>query len=253
MNTFGQEVMTPHVCGNDMEKLSILAIGAHPDDVEVLCGGTLAKYAKLGHRVTICHALNGDLGHFYIPRPELARVRAEEARRAGALIGAEVISLDISDLDIYPDKETRMKFTDIIRRAKPDVIITHSPDDYMPDHTTTAQLVFEASFTATLPQLVTEYEFHPKVTPVYYMDTLAGVNFLPQEYVDITDVIEVKKKMLEQHESQLTWMKDHDHIDFMDFMLTQSKFRGLQCGVAYAEGFRRMEVWPRIPTGRVLP
>lgn len=236
-----------------MDKLSVLAVGAHPDDVELLCGGTLARYAREGHRVTICHVQNGDLGHAQIPRAELAAIREEEAKNAGALIGAEVISLGISDLDVYPDRETRLRFTDLVRRAKPDVILAHSPDDYMPDHTITSRLIFEASFGSSVPQLLTEHEFHPKVPPVYYMDTLAGVNFLPQEYVDISGVIDLKKEMLLKHNSQITWMRDHDHIDFIEFMLAQSRFRGLQCGVMYAEAFRGMEVWPRIGTLRLLP
>ncbi|NPV55005.1 MAG: hypothetical protein HPY71_16070 [Firmicutes bacterium] len=235
------------------DRLSVLAVGAHPDDLELLCGGTLAKYAKLGHEVTMCHVLNGDLGHFHIPRKELAATRAREAEEAGKLIGARVVNLDISDLGIYPTEEIKLKVMDVIRLAKPDVIITHPPNDYMPDHTIASQVVFDASFMASLPQLESEHEFHPKVTPIYYMDSLAGCDFLPTDYVDVTDTMELKRQMLARHESQVTWMKEHDHIDFLDFMETQAKFRGYQCGVKYAEGFRKCETYLRNLPMRMLP
>jgi len=74
-----------------------------------------------------------------------------------------------------------------------------------------------------------------------------------REYVDISDTIEIKIEALQCHESQIKWMLEHDHIDFCDFVRTCSKFRGFQCGVAYAEGFRSCMTWPRIPTKRYLP
>ena len=239
---------------NTTNKLSILAITAHPDDAELLCGGTLAKFAAQGHTVTICHCCNGDLGHFEIPRAELARIRVEEARQGGAVIGATVLNLPtVSDLDIHPDRETRALVADVIRQAKPDLILTHPPNDYMPDHTIVSELVFAASFCATLPQLQGLFPFHPKVTPIYYMDTLAGMDFLPEEYVDVTDYFETKTQMLSCHQSQLTWMRDHDGIDFVEFMQAHTRFRGLQAGVKYAEGFRRCATWPRQPVTRLLP
>ena len=142
---------------------------------------------------------------------------------------------------------------DAIRKAKPDLILTHPPEDYMPDHTVTSQLVFDASFEASLPQLTSEHAFHPKVPPIYYMDTVAGVDFQPDDYVDITEHFVTKKAMLACHRSQLQWIRDHDHVDFMDFMETQSKFRGYQSGAGYAEAFRVARRWPRMTTERMLP
>ncbi|MFH1823656.1 MAG: PIG-L family deacetylase [Candidatus Firestonebacteria bacterium] len=235
-------------------KLRILAVGANPDDVELLCGGTLAKYSKLGHTVIISHVTNGDLGHFHIPRNKLAKIRIKEAQKAGKLIKAEkVINLNFHDLDVHHDRKDIKKFIDMIREAKPDLIITHDPNDYMPDHVATSRLVVDASFIATLPQLKTKHIYHPKVTPIYYMDTVAGVNFAPTEYVDITGVMETKKKMLGCHESQITWMKEHDKIDFIEFMMIVAKFRGLQSNVTYAESFRQAKIWPRNITERLLP
>jgi LmbE family N-acetylglucosaminyl deacetylase len=233
--------------------MNVLVVTAHPDDAELLCGGTLAKMAARGDSISICHCCNGDLGHFKIPREELARIRAAEAREGAAVIGGQAISLPISDLDLYPDRETRAMVADVIRQTRPDVIFTHPPNDYMPDHLAVSELVFAASFCATLPQLQGQSPFHPKVTPIYYMDTLAGMDFLPEEYVDVTDYFETKVQMLSCHQSQLTWMRDHDGIDFVEFMQAHTRFRGLQAGVKYAEGFRRCATWPRQPTTRLLP
>jgi LmbE family N-acetylglucosaminyl deacetylase len=233
--------------------MNVLAIGAHPDDLENSCGGTLAKCAARGDTVVMAHLCNGDLGHFEIPRPKLAEIRRLEAEKAAAVIGATSCWVGIRDLDVYYEREQRYRIIELIRMSKPDLIITHDPNDYMPDHSIASQLVFDASFEATLPQLKTKHDVHLRLPPIYHMDTLAGVDFSPDEYVDITDFYETKVKMLSCHESQLTWIKEHDHTDFLDMMETQNKFRGYQVGCKYAEGFRFAKKWLRVGTGRLLP
>ena len=234
--------------------MRVLAIGAHPDDIEIACSGTLAKCVKRGDTVIVCHVSTGDLGHVIIPPDELTVIRAEEARRAGAMAGIEVIGAGFHDLDIFDNnKEARDRIVDVIRYADPDVIITHNPDDYMPDHTAVSRLVFDASFSATLPNYPSKEKKPAKLVPIYYMDTLAGVNFVPTEYVDITDEIDLKLAMLNCHESQIVWMRDHDHIDFPDMVKTCSRYRGYQCGVAYAEGFRQCQAYLKGNTTRLLP
>jgi len=235
------------------EKPRVLAVGCHPDDLEILCAGTLAKYAANGHYVAIAVVANGNVGHMYIEPPELAKIREQEARNAAELIGAEFFFLDVPDLMVGHSPDLHYKMTDVIRSAKPDIIITHSPDDYMLDHQATGSLVFDCSFSASVPNWKTKEPFHPVVPPIFYMDTLAGINSLPTDYVDITDTMEMKKKMLACHESQVSWLRDHDHIDIMDFMETMAKFRGLQCNAKYAEGFRKVEAWPRLSAKRLLP
>jgi LmbE family N-acetylglucosaminyl deacetylase len=235
--------------------MRVLAIGCHPDDIEIGCGGTLAKYAKLGHEVFSCHVANGNMGHAIIMPDELRRIRTKEAEEAGAVLGVkEVFNIDVNDLEVdSTNMETVKKVVDLIRYVRPDVIITHGPNDYMTDHVETGKIVFNASFCSSIPHMFTEHEAYGKICPVYYMDTLAGVNFLPTEYVDISETIEIKLQALDCHVSQIKWMKEHDHIDFLDFVRTCSKFRGLQCSVPYAEGFRYCATWPRIPTVRLLP
>lgn len=235
--------------------MNILAIGCHPDDLEIGCGGTLALYAKNGHNVYMCHVANGDKGHAVIMPEELGKLRTAEAEAAGAVLGAKkVFNLNVPDLMVDSHDENQVNaVVEVIRAAQADVIITHSPDDYMRDHVETSLLVFNASFSASIPHYDTTSKPYPLIAPLYYMDTLAGVGFLPEEYTDITDTIEIKLDALEKHETQMKWMRVHDGIDFSDFVRTVSKFRGLQSGVKYAEGFRLCKGWPRLGTKRLLP
>ena len=236
-----------------MDKLRVLAVGGHPDDLEILCGGTLAKYVKLGHKVVMAHLLNGNKGHYEMNSKELARVRKEEAENAAQIIGAEMLSLDFPDGELFSNLETRKKVIDLIRQVKPDVIITHTPRDYMSDHIITSHLVCDASFLSASPLFKTGQEVHDKITPIFFIDTMAGVNFLPSEYVDISDTFEKKKEMIKQHRSQIDWLKRHNNIDMLEFVETVNRFRGLQCGVKYAEGFCQYEVWGRKVPMRLLP
>ena len=232
--------------------MNVLAIGCHPDDIEVSCAGTLVKCKNRGDKVIVCHVANGNMGHAVIMPPELREMRIAEAKKAGSLAGIEVITTDVGDL--LPngcDISQRDAVIEVIRYAQPDFIITHSPDDYMPDHLAVSKLVFDASFAATCPHYG-KGEIS-QLTPLFYMDNLAGMNFSPTEYVDISETIDKKLEMLECHVSQMKWMRDHDHIDFADFVKTCAKFRGYQCNASYAEAFTQAFVWPKVVTKRMLP
>jgi len=234
--------------------MNILAIGCHPDDLEVACGGTIAKYAAQGHKVFMCHVASGNMGHRIIEPDALAVIRRGEAEQAARVLGAEPIAIDVGDLLVNShDEDTVDKLTEIIRWTKPDLIITHNQEDYMRDHVEAGKLAFNASFVASIKHRVTGHEFFDAIPPIMYMDTLAGMNFIPTEYVDITGTIERKLEALACHDSQIAWMRDHDKIDFIDFVRTCSKYRGLQSGVAFAEGFRPCTNWPRIAARRLLP
>ncbi len=232
--------------------MNVLAIGCHPDDIEISCCGTLAKCVKRGDKVTVCHVANGNMGHEIIKPDELRVIRREEAKKAGSLAGIDVVTIDIGDLRVNgADFDQRDKIAELIIKVQPDFIITHSPTDYMNDHREVSKLVFDASFVASVPQ----YNNGGKsaVVPIYYMDNLAGLNFNPTEYVDITEEIDLKLEMLECHVSQLKWMRDHDNIDFAEFVKTGSRYRGIQCGVQYAEAFTQEYAWPKVTTKRLLP
>lgn len=234
--------------------MNILAVSAHPDDIEINCAGTLIKYAKQGHNVFMVNLCNGDLGHAHIKSKELREMRLQESRRSAAIIGAEHITMDVGDLMLYhQNKELRDKTVDILRYTKPDLIITHTPDDYMSDHVAVSNLVFDASFCASLPQYASKHPNVVDICPIFYMDNLGGFKFEPTEYVDISEYINVKMQMLDCHETQVKWMLDHDNIDFKATVRAFSRTRGAQAGVEYAEGFKQQMGWGRVRTYRMLP
>lgn len=236
-------------------QMRVLAVGCHPDDLEIACGGTLSKYASDGHDVFMCHVANGDLGHKEIMPEELARLRDIECKNAGKVLGAqEVFNLNVHDSYVtrYDDKVID-DLTEVIRFTKPHVIITHNDKDYMKDHQEVSALAFDASFMAGLVHRATKSPAFEPIVPIYYMDTLAGVDFLPTHYVDISEHIEAKLAALACHESQIKWMLEHDKIDFLDMVRTCSRYRGYQSGVAYAEGFRICMAYPRMDTKHLLP
>ncbi len=234
--------------------MRVLAVGAHPDDLEILCGGTIARFVEEGHEVVMCHGTRGDRGSYVHTSEEIARIRLEEARRAAEVAGAEHATLGIRDGEINAaDPGQRRLVVDLVRDARPDLIITHYPHDYMSDHNEISKLVFDCSFHATLPLFETGKPHHPHLTPIYYMETIMGVGFQPTEYVDVSGTIDTKVKMLEAHSSQLTWLRDHDQVDIVQQMKTTTRFRGQQCGVTYAEGFVQCQVWLRGTTRRLLP
>lgn len=234
--------------------MNVLAITCHPDDAEINCVGTLLKCLKRGDNVTVCHVCNGNKGHEVIPSDELRLMRAQEAQNAGKIGKFRVVTCDIPDLEIYRcNEDYRKRVVDVIRDVQPDFIITHAPNDYMPDHVAVSQLVFDASFAASCVYFESNVPGKAAVTPIYYMDNLAGVGTMPTMYVDVTDEIDLKLEMLECHVSQMKWMRDHDGIDFAEFVKTCSRYRGLQCGVGYAEAYTECMAWPKNTTKRLLP
>lgn len=234
--------------------MRVLAVGAHPDDLEILCGGTLARFAREGHDVVMCNATLGNRGSFEHTSAEIARIRLQEARQAAEIAGADHVTLGFSDADVNASDRAQIRaVVDLVREIRPDLIITHSPGDYMADHNEVSKLVFDASFHATLPLFETEKPHHAAVTPIYYMETVMGLGFQPVEYVDVGSTIELKTAMLEAHESQLRWLREHDDVDVVAQMQTATRFRGQQCGVEYAEGFTPCLTWLRSTTRRLLP
>lgn len=235
--------------------MNILAIGAHPDDIEIFCGGTMAKYGQQGHRLFHAVFTSGNMGDLHARPADLAATRKAEAQASADLLGAKLIWGGIDDECVYPNEAQRNLMIDILREADPDVILTHSPGDYHPDHRYVGQLVFDAYHQKGLPNIP-----GPKrppcrfgLTQVFYMDHPSGINFMPQEYVDISEFIEVKRAMLRKHASQLVSMKEHSDADIMDMLDVMARFRGLNSGCRFAEGFQREEAFHRVKAYRVLP
>ena len=240
--------------------MNILAIGAHPDDVETMCAGTLAKYASQGHKVYIATATSGNIGSATHTMEEIAAIRKQEAANSAALIGAEYICLDYDDEMFYETKEVRMAFINLVRYCKADVIFTHSLHDYNPDHMLTSKIINDIAVMIPIAHLKTESEPYDCIPSIWMWEPVAGRGFIPTDYVDITDFYETKMKMLNCMESQKAWMAanyaslEGDEERFFDTIRILSEFRGMQSGCKYAEGFvRALDGMRTRFTERVLP
>ncbi len=226
--------------------MRILAVGAHPDDVEGLCGGTLAKRAERGDHVAIAVATNGEVGSNTLPKDEIAAIRRQESAAAAAVIGAESIWMDYPDEFLFSTRKSRLDFLNMVRRVRPDVILTHSPTDYHPDHRTTSQILWDIRVMTTVPNIETEAAPCEVIPEIYYFDTLAGIDFTPEFFVDITASFEKKKQMLACHHSQVSFSKAQYDMDALKHIEYIARFRGLQCGIPMAEGFKASPTWPRL-------
>lgn len=235
--------------------MNILAVGAHPDDIEILCAGTLARYARQGHRIFMAVFTSGNMGDLEIGPEELARIRRAESEQAAAVIGATLLWPGIMDEHVFPNADQRRIMIDLMRQSDPDVILAPSPNDYHPDHRYLSQLVFDSYFQKGLPHIPEQRQTACRFgqAQVYYMDNLAGIHFLPTEYVDITSEMETKRAMLKCHRSQLKTVSELAHTDLLDMIEIQGRFRGMAARCAYAEGFTRLEAFQRGLTRRVLP
>ena len=234
--------------------MRVLAVSAHPDDLELLCGGTLALYAGAQHDVVMCNVATGDCGSLVMSAVDIAAVRLREAEAAAAVIGARHETLGIGDGRVNAaDADQQRRVVNLIRSSQPDVIITHSPNDYMGDHNEVSKLVFDCSYFASLPNYCADVHEAASLTPIFFMETVSGLGFVPTHFVDITAVFEQKRQMLLAHESQHAWLRDHDQSEVVAEMELEARYRGHQCGVRYAEGFIECLTARRPVARRVLP
>ncbi len=234
--------------------MNILAIGAHPADIEMHCGGTLAKYAAQGHRIVIVVVCDGAGGQRRLPIEETRRVRELEVRKAAKLIGAETIHLHYPDHMIPINMTTLFKMTDVLRQVRAQIVITHDPNDCFVDHQRTNQVVEEAIYLVTQDRIETDHSPSPYHPTLFYFDTVTGLSFQPTDYVDVTEVMNLKRKLIECHQSQFELPPQYiDEPTIMEMTEVAARFRGIQCGVRYAEAFRQELKWDRTMTWRVLP
>jgi LmbE family N-acetylglucosaminyl deacetylase len=198
-----------------MNKMNILAIGAHPDDVEFGCGGTLAKYVQNGHRIFLLIMTKGGMGGS-------PPVRAAEQTAANRIIGVERIYWGgYDDTQLQVDKTLIGDIEKVIAAVKPDFIFCHFSDDTHQDHRHLSQ----ATMTAT------RY-----IRNVLFYEGPTTQNFMPYIFVDISETLDKKIRALEAHGSQIARTNIED-LSIVELALSSANFRGIQGRVKYAEGF----------------
>jgi len=231
---------------NSASEKVVLSFGAHPDDAEFLCAGTLALLHQKGWRIHIATMTPGDCGTVEYSREEISRIRKTEATKSASMLDGSYHCLECDDAFIMYDRPTLLKAIELVRRVKPTVVFTLSPADYMVDHEMAGRLAQTACFCCGVVNIETAggEPFEP-VPYLYYMDPVEGKDNFGAEVkastiIDITSTMETKKKMLCCHESQRNWLLKHHGID--DYVISMkglAEKRGREINCAYAEGFRQ--------------
>lgn len=229
---------------NLQENRRILAVMPHPDDIEILCAGTLLRLVEQGWELHVATMTPGDKGSAVLAREEIAAIRREEARRAGEVLGAQSYTcLEFEDLSICFDNPSRLKVASLLRQVNPSLIFTTPPADYMFDHEITSQLVRDACFNAGVENYPALGKPISCVPYLYYSDAVEGHDLFGNDsrvscVVDISEQIEQKSDALKCHDSQRSWLqKQHGMDNYIESMRSWSAKRGAQIGVAYAEAF----------------
>lgn len=235
---------------------TVLAVHAHPDDIEHLAAGTLAVLAAKGCRIMIATLTAGECGSDETDLSATGAIRKAEAARAAAVIGAQYRCADLADLGVFNDDPSRRAVTELIRWAQAQVVITASPADYHPDHEAASMLVRDACFAASVPNYRTGPAAPLAAIPhLYFMDPIGGRDregrAVAADFgVDVAAGFAQKQHMLSAHESQAAWVaRQHGIADHLASMTTWTRRRGKDFGVATAEGFRqyRHQPYPHSP------
>ena len=232
-----------------VKKTRILAIHAHPDDIEFQCAGTLSLLQRAGCQLHLTTMTAGDCGSADLKPEEIAQIRRDEARQSASVIDAEYQCLEFMDLSITADTTSHRRVTEAIRKTRPDIVLTAPPIDYMSDHDMTSRLVRDACFSASVPNFST-HQWDPcspleHIPHLYYMDPMEGVDWFrnpvePDFYINISSTYEQKKQMLACHNSQRTWLqKQHGIDEYLSSMHRWSSQRGKEIRVPFAEAFRQ--------------
>lgn len=184
--------------------VKVIVIGAHPDDADVMTGGIAIKYAKMGHKVLFVSCTNGDAGHFRMGGGTLAQVRAAEAQEAARRFGVAYKVLPNHDGELKPDLNIRFDIIRLIREWDADIVITHRPNDYHPDHRNASILVQDAAYMVVVPNIVPDTPPLKKNPVFLYMEDSfqKPYPFQADIAVDISDVFKQKVYAFAAHKSQ---------------------------------------------------
>lgn len=235
--------------------MNILAVCAHPDDIELNVGGTLLKYKKQGHKIYIALTTSGNTGsNVMTDIKEIERVREAETLASAKTYGAQVRFLRADDERLLDTNEMRTKVLDAMRWANPDVIFTHSPTDESPDHRMTSQLV--RAMVISLPGINQQSSEKPcaKKVSVFTWGAAKGIGFVPEVYVDVSDELEAVCMAANLHESQKAWLRLYKGPkDLSAAKRIMAAFWGLQYGCAAAEGFCTWRISGYMPDYKILP
>ena len=233
--------------------MRVLAVMAHPDDIEFTCAGTLVLLRRAGWDVHLATMTAGDLGTATLSRAAISRIRRKEAAASARLLDADYTCLGFDDLTIVYNDTTKRRVSALLRLVRPDLVIVPSPVDYMADHEETPRIVREAAFASTVPNWKASLggrRPRPCATlpAILYADPIDNVDHFGRRVaaplvVDVTSSIDLKEEMLACHESQRSWLRhQHGEDEYLLWMRRVGADRARdfgRAGVKYAEGFRQ--------------
>jgi LmbE family N-acetylglucosaminyl deacetylase len=227
-------------------KKTVLAFLCHPDDCEFMCAGALALLKARGWDIHIATMTPGDCGSATHDRDEISKIRRKESANAAAVLEGQYHCNELEDVFVMYDKPSLLRTIAIIRKVRPTIVFTASPQCYFIDHENTSHLVRTACFACGIPNVETSgVESYGFVPYLYYADAMDGKDIFgkaikPSTYVDITSVIQTKEKMLCCHKSQRDWLLAHHGMDeYIESMKRFAQKRGQEANCQYAEGFRQ--------------
>ena len=229
-----------------------LAVGAHPDDVELTCAGTLVLLRRAGWDVHIATMTAGDLGSAELPPARIGALRRREAAASARLLGAPYTCLGFRDLTVVYSEPAKRRVSGFLRIVRPDLLLLPSPVDYMADHEETPRIVREAAFASTIRNWKASFDGRSeppcaRMPSVLYADPIDHVDHFGRRVpaallVDVTDVFPLREKMLACHASQREWLRtQHGQDEYLDWNRRLAADRARDAGrarVRYAEGFR---------------
>jgi len=216
----------------------VLAVVAHPDDAELLCAGTLARARPDGAVIAICVLCRGDKGQPSKKVANLTDLRRKEMAASAKLVGAELFTGDFPDGTLMDTPRARSKVIEIYRKFNPTLVLAHAAEDYHPDHRAASLIAEAASWFCASRGHRTRSPAIQTPPALWWMDTVNMSGFNPGFYVDISQHVGLKKKMLACHQSQLARGNDTDFSPLEEMMRLQYRARGMQAGVEAAEAFR---------------
>lgn len=228
-------------------KPTVLAAVAHPDDIEFLYAGTLLLLKAAGCTVHYWNLANGCLGSMVHPPEELARIRFAESEESARLVGATLHPPLFDDLAVFYDRLSLSRVASVVRTIQPQIILTHSLQDYMEDHQNVARLIITAAFSRSIPAFQTEPAAAPysRATRIYHAAPHGlhdGMNtpFQPDLLVDIASVIDTKERMLSCHRSQKDWLEASQGMGaYTTEMVAMGRTMAAGTSLEFAEGWRR--------------
>jgi LmbE family N-acetylglucosaminyl deacetylase len=231
-----------------MSAAAVLAVFAHPDDIEFVAAGTLLLLAESGWQTHCLTLSGGDCGSLTEDRDRTRRIRTAEARAAAAILGASYHDGFADDLLIFYEEPLLRKLAAVIRRVRPRIVLTHAPADYMEDHVNTSRLTITAAFVRAMPNFVTDppVEPCPGDVTVYHAMPHGLCDGLrrpvePDLFVDTTAVQATKRRALAAHASQSSWLDATQGMgSYLDSADDMARAVGRMSGrFQFAEGWRR--------------